>query len=216
MAVKRNRPKLGFTITEILVVMVVISIIIALFVSLIGIPAYTRAQNQKTLNIFKTIKGAEAMFVKTNKAALRLTANAIRTSFGDNVQDYALWFENETLITVIGNLPCEANECVFLQLCVDRVSDPAGPAGNSAKLPFSGPYIEPKSDFAALIRPIPDPINPGGSEAGQGGTLFNLFVDAWRTPLRFSPSTSATGGLLIESAGRDKIWNTDDDLDSAQ
>jgi len=200
---RKNNPQSGFTITEVLVVISLIAILTALFVSLLIVPAMKNSQVSRTKQSFKNIESATEKFKRDYGACPALTGTAITNAIGGG-NNFISWYESNTTNIVLQGSAIhdrvEQNACVFLQLCIPEVTDSSGTRhtiGNGE------PALEPNNTIAALIK-----VND--QEIAENNAIFNVFVDAWRTPLRIDILTSDK--IVLESAGPDKQWGTDDDL----
>jgi len=225
MARRQALARAGFTMTELLVVIAIIAILMVLLVTLLGVPAVKRAQEKKTLAVFSAIEQAVEDFKRTNNDLPRLTADGIIATLGGGpypgappppqnppVKDYLRCYEFNTGMTLVGQAApydyLEANAALFLQLCVDQVTDSAGSA---VKIPAGGPFLEATDANSTFV-------DGQGVKKEQTGDRFNVFVDAWGTPLRVAlPTASASymrDKIVLRSAGPDQMWDTDDDMEN--
>ena len=182
---RTNASKAGFTLTEILIVISLMTILIALFVSRLAGPAWTQAKVGKTLQNFKTIRLAINKFKTDYGTAPALTPEGIQNTIGSG-NDLMTWYETNDMGWT---LPLSAlhdgvkrNACLFLQLCVGEVTDDSG---DKHKVGSGDPALPADKVFAARIKDSGDVI-----EENEG--IYSVFVDAWGTPLRVSDQTVAT------------------------
>jgi len=196
----------GFTLTEILIVIGIMAILLALFVSRLAGPALTRAKISKTRQLFETIRLAVRKFKTDYGTEPALTPAGVQNTIGGG-KDLVTWYEgNDTLWTLQASTALhegvKRNACLFLQLCVAEVTDDSD---NKHKVGNGEPALPAEKTFAALI-------NDSGDVIADNGGLYNVFVDAWGTPLRVSDQAVATAlnGAIDESAATVTVDSTED------
>jgi len=213
----------GFTITEMLVVMALMAIILALFVSRIAGPAMKSAQVKRTRQTFDVIEGAVAAYERVNRGVPLDKRYRVYETFGEATVDYIWDFEEDVVGVHFLHYPWTAQlyplPSPWPPVTPPPFPTPPQPAvvnhafeANEVVLYLlsstvaGGPFIPPEK-----LANIAAHCDAEGNLLNRDAGYLNLFVDAWGTPLAVSTWPRSPGPNGTEEppgdAGSDDVGN---------